>query len=280
MPELPEVETVRRIMRRVLQGKRIRSAKVMPDEIVCSGCPPESFQERLEGSIVREVGRKGKFWWLEFDDAPWLFGHLGMSGWIRELGGPSKRLHSHGEAPLDDADGNPRFLKMLIEAEDGSRIAFTDGRRLGRLWLAEAPHLDRQIQRLGPDVFEDLPSAEELYRKLSKRKPAIKAVLLDQSLFAGVGNWIADEVLYQSRIAPQRSASSLSQEEVARLRESIVQVVGHAVEVGADHKRYPDTWMFGNRWGGKRGAEEIEGRKIARETIGGRTTAWVPEVQK
>ncbi|HEY0865943.1 MAG TPA: DNA-formamidopyrimidine glycosylase family protein [Fimbriimonas sp.] len=280
MPELPEVETVRRLMRRELAGQRIARAKVAPDDIVVVGGTPERLEQALVGSTVADIGRKGKFWWLQLDRSPWLFGHLGMSGWIRALDKPTLRLHSHGEAPLDDEDGMPRFLKMLIETENGNRVAFTDGRRLGRLWLGESPESDPQIAKLGPDVFEEIPSGEELEKVLARRKAPIKALLLNQALFAGVGNWVADEALYQAGIAPMRLANSLSPEEVRRLRDSLHHVVSFAIDAEADHRKYPGNWLFGARWGGKRGADEVDGLKIVRETIGGRTTAWVPEKQK
>ena len=148
MPELPEVETVCRIMRRVLVGDRIVGVDVANDEIVLGGVPSSAIRKALLGRQITEVGRKGKYWWLAISDGPYLFGHLGMSGWIRELGQATIRLQSHGSAALDGVDGLPKFLKLLIVTEAGGRIAFTDGRRLGRLWLGESPETDSRIQRL------------------------------------------------------------------------------------------------------------------------------------
>lgn len=281
MPELPEVESVCRLMRRTVQGKTIARVEVMPDEIVLSGNPPEAVAAALLGRKVVGVGRRGKFWWLELDgEGPTVFGHLGMSGWIREVGTDGKRLHSHGKAPLVDSEGRPRFLKLLIETEGGGGVAFTDSRRFARLWLGESPGTDKQVRRLGPDAYDDLPNEEELVARLKKRKAPIKAVLLDQKSFAGIGNWIADEVLYQAGIAPKRLAASLSETEVRALRESIQRVLAHAVEVDADYTQFPKTWLFEHRWGGGKGAERFVGGEIVRETVAGRTTAWVPERQK
>ena len=281
MPELPEVESVCRLMRRVIEGKRIVRVEVVPDEIVLSGHPPEAVEAALLGNTVTGVGRHGKFWWLSLEgDGPTVFGHLGMSGWIRELDTEGRRLHSHGNAPIFDAEGRPRFLKLLIEVEGGGKVAFTDSRRFARLWLGESPETDKQVKRLGPDAHLGLPSTEELVKRLAKRKAPIKAVLLDQTAFAGIGNWIADEVLYQAGIAPKRLASSLSPVEVASLRNSIEGVLAHAVDVDADYTQFPDGWLFHHRWGGGKGAELVQGQEIVRETVGGRTTAWVPERQK
>ncbi len=270
MPELPEVETVRRLMQCVLVGERIARVEVARDPLVFSGYSPPAIQAALVGRTVREVGRHGKYFWLLLDgDGPVLYGHLGMSGWVRELGAEGTRLHSQGDAAFDDPTGRPRFLRLAIDTAAGKAVAFTDGRRLGRIWLGEDPSRERRIKRLGPDAFEALPRLDELCERLRKRKPAIKAVLLDQSVLSGIGNWIADEVLYQSRIAPARPASSLSREEVMALRRAIASVLRHAVRVGADHERFPRSWLFEHRWGGGRGATHVAGRRIERRIVGG-----------
>jgi len=280
MPELPEVETVRRTLERVLKGQRIVRAEVMPDEIMMFGVEPEVIQQAIEGRKVVAVGRHGKYWWLELDEKPWLYGHLGMSGWVRELGAPTIRLREHGKKPMEDEEGRPRFLKLLLEAEDGRRVAFTDGRRLGRLWLSSDPSKDKRMEKLGPDVLDELPSEKQLKAILAKRKAPIKALLLDQKLFAGVGNWIADEALYQARVSPKRLGNELSSAQVRALRKALEEVVGTAVELGADKEKFPESWLFHVRWGGAKGHEMIEGKPIVRETVGGRTTAWVPKIQK
>ncbi|MEZ0327260.1 MAG: DNA-formamidopyrimidine glycosylase family protein [Fimbriimonas sp.] len=280
MPELPEVEAVRRLMERVLVGKRIIAAEAAPDAIVLKSTPPEAIESALIGRTVKGVGRKGKYWWLEVDEHPWLFGHLGMSGWIQHIGKDTIKLKSHAKKQKLDEGGRPRFLKLLITVEGGDQIAFTDGRRLGRIWLANSPQEDRAISKLGFDCLSELPTGAKLHEKLKKRKAPIKAVLLDQGLFAGVGNWIADETLYQSKIAPNRLANGLSLEETKALRSALAKILRVAVAADADFNQFPKTWLFHHRWGGDRGQDRIAGQDIIRETIGGRTTAWVPARQR
>jgi formamidopyrimidine-DNA glycosylase len=281
MPELPEVETVCRVIRDSLQGQRIAHVEVVPDAIVFGDFTPRAIQKALLGRTVQAVGRRGKFFWLTLSgEGPTVFGHLGMSGWIREVGLEGTRLHGHGKAPFEDAQGRPRFLKLGIATRKGRGIVLTDPRRLGRVWLGPDAEHDRRVKRLGPDAFDELPSAKALLALFARRKIPIKAVLLDQGALAGIGNWIADEVLYQSRIAPKRAAASLTEAEVAALRRAIVSVLARAVRVGADHKRFPKSWLFEHRWGGRRGAPQIGGQRIVREEVGGRTTAWVPTRQK
>lgn len=279
MPELPEVETVCRVMRKALVGRKVKCVEVAPDDIVVKG-PPEAIRTALEGQTVTGIGRKGKYWWIELDEKPWVFGHLGMAGWIREIGAPTGRIREHGKLPLDDENGRPKFLKMLIETEDGHRVVFTDGRRLGRLWLSESPETDSRVKALGFDCLDDIPPAKELHALLVRRKAPLKAILLDQSVFAGVGNWVADEVLYHARLNPKRTGDTLKLAEVKRLREALHMVMHVAVDARADAEKYPADWLFSSRWGGKKGRTEINGQKIVRETVGGRTTAWVPKLQK
>ncbi|RYZ07428.1 MAG: hypothetical protein EOO73_12300 [Myxococcales bacterium] len=281
MPELPEVETVCRTIRHALEGKKIAHVEVAADSIVFGAAKPKAIESALLGRTLKAVGRRGKFFWLTLSgEGPTVFAHLGMSGWVREVGLEGTRLHGHGSAPFEDEHGRPRFLKLGLATRAGSGIVLTDPRRLGRVWLGPSAEQDPRVKRLGPDAFEALPSAKELLALFARRKIPIKAVLLDQGALAGIGNWLADEVLYQSRIAPQRVASSLSTAEVAALRRAIVSVLARAVKVSADHKKFPKTWLFEHRWGGSRGSQKIAGQPIVREEVGGRTTAWVPSRQR
>ena len=280
MPELPEVETVRRTIERALVGKKIVEAEIVPDEIVLKGHSHEFVQNAILGRTVVAAGRKGKYFWLELDEKPWLFAHLGMAGWLREMGEPTIRLREHGEALMEDETGRPRFLKMMLTADDGRRIAMTDGRRLARIWPCGSPEEDSAISKLGRDCYLDLPSAQEIQARIGKKNAPIKAILLDQAIFAGIGNWIADEVLYAARIRPSRIGSSLSFQEIEKLREAIRNVVDYSVSVGADKAQFPASWLFHARWGGKKGEEMVDGEQIIREQIGGRTTAWIPTLQK
>ena len=125
-----------------------------------------------------------------------------------------------------------------------------------------------------------MPPAAELGRLLARRKAPIKAVLLDQGVFAGVGNWVADEILFQARISPHRPAASLGPAEVRALRAKLIAIVARAVKVGADSDRFPRGWLFHRRWGRDASAVTSRAEPIRHETIGGRTAAWVPRRQR
>ena len=177
-----------------------------------------------------------------------------------------------------DPVNRPRHWRLELRVEGGMRLCFSDPRRFGRVRLQADPLNEPPVSELGFDVLEGLPAAVTLAELLRRRRAPIKAVLLDQSLFAGVGNWIADEALYQAGITPHRPAADLPLAQVSRLRARLHSVVRRAVSVGADSERFPRGWLFHRRWDARPPADARE--RIVRETIAGRTAAWVPARQK
>jgi formamidopyrimidine-DNA glycosylase len=301
MPELPEVEVARKRIHRALKGSKIvRVWTPASDPVVFDKASPLKVRSALLNSRIVGSGRKGKYFWIDLEKGEkpgWRVAvvfHLGMTGdvEVRHLKSKqaSKAANSwngtrlHGRSYIEGASEKlPRFCRLLMVAENGAEVAFTDPRRFGRIRLAKDPLREPPISELGYDPLdrhEKFPSARKLGEILAKRRAPIKAVLLDQSIFAGVGNWIADEVLYQSRISPRRLASSLNAVEVGRLRKSVLHVIRKAVKVDANSDCYPDSWLFHFRWGKKKDSATFYGHRIVHDTIGGRTTAWVPDLQK
>ncbi len=174
----------------------------------------------------------------------------------------------------------PRFTKIHFVFDDGGELIMTNARRLGRILLRDDPLQEPPLSKLGFDPLLDLPSPAAFSALLRQRHAVIKSLLLDQRFSAGVGNWIADEVLYQAGIAPQRRASSLSDAEAKRLRTKLKSVVETAVAANAEDTDYPKRWLFHRRWGKLKDARTAQGDVINHTTIGGRTTAWVPAVQR
>jgi formamidopyrimidine-DNA glycosylase len=265
LPELPEVEAARKAALRHLKGRRIVGAHCPPDTIVLSGVAPSRIEKALRGATIEDAGRFGKHLWLELDQKPWPVFHFGMTGGFHFLG------------PTDET---PRFLRLELTLDDGRRFAFADPRRFGRLRLARDPRNEPPLLGLGHDPLFGLPPVGELAELIGSRKAPIKAVLLDQSTFAGVGNWIADEVLYQAAIRPQRKGSGLSKIEVGRLRSTLLRIIRRAVAVNADSDRFPRTWLFHRRWGRVKNARTFKGETIVHATVAGRTSAWVPSRQR
>jgi formamidopyrimidine-DNA glycosylase len=291
MPELPEVETARARLQRALKGQKIIKVVVDRDDFVCyDEAEPAQVARALRGATVTGTGRKGKYFWLALDRKPWLLMHLGMTGNVEirrtrkngtldpQWGWGGLELWSGKAQPLEPGKP-PRFCRLYLVFDNGVEVAITDPRRFGRIRLSEDPVNAPAIRRLGFDPLHDFPSAKILYAKLNRRRVAIKAVLLDQKVFAGVGNWIADEILYQSKIDPHRLASDLSLSDITNLRRKLLAIIRLSVSLGADYDRYPKSWLFQYRWGKVKNAQDYRQRAIMHETIGGRTTAWVPAVQ-
>jgi formamidopyrimidine-DNA glycosylase len=278
MPELPEVETARLLARRVGRNRRIAQVWCSPDPIVFEGVTPARFRRALLGRRVRDVHRHGKHLWLELDRRPWPCFHFGMAGGFSTPRAPGVKLVSSGRRDAG-AEWPPRFAKLRLVFDDGGELVMSDGRRLGRIRLRVDPIAEPPISELGFDALRDLPPPARFSALLAERAAPIKAVLLDQSFAAGVGNWIADEVLYQARIAPHRRADSLSPEETRRLRLRLQSVIATAVIARADSDRFPRAWLFHHRWGKNADAVTARGHRIRHDLIAGRTTAWVPALQ-
>ena len=277
MPELPEVEAARRLAARVAVGQRIVRVWCAADPIVFES-PPPRVRAALEGRRVRAVRRHGKHFWLELDRGPALLMHFGMTGGLHVPARPSLKLMStRGSA----ASGwPPRFAKLRLIFDDGAELALADARRLGRVRLRRDPRGEPPVSLLGFDALHELPSPARFYALVHERMAPMKALLLDQTFAAGVGNWIADEVLYQARIDPRRPARTLTRAEAARVRLRLRSVVRTAVRAGAESERYPRGWLFHRRWDRDPLARTAGGARLRWETIGGRTTAWAPSVQR
>lgn len=277
MPELPEVETARRAAVPVAVGRRIVGVTVADDTIVFERVARARIRRALLGRRVRAVRRHGKHFWFELDRRPWLSVHFGMAGGLHTSRRRGVHLVSSGRRP--EPGWPPRFTKLRLAFEGGFELVIADGRRLGRIRLRHDPATEPPIAALGFDALRGLPGAAR-FRELARERTApVKALLLDQSFAAGVGNWIADEVLYQARIAPRRPVRSLSDRELDRLRARLRSVVRIAVGARADSDRFPRAWLFHRRWGSRPGVT-VRGDTIRRETIAGRTAAWVPAVQR
>jgi formamidopyrimidine-DNA glycosylase len=277
MPELPEVEAARRVTAALAVGRRIVGVWCADDPIVFERVSPRRIVAALRGRRVRAVRRHGKHFWLELDARPWLLVHLGMTGGVHVPKRRSLKLKSSHGTP---AGWPPRFLKLKLTFDDGGELAIADGRRLGRIRLRHDPRAEPPLTGLGFDAFHELPPPARFHELLTARGSPIKAVLLDQSFAAGVGNWIADEVLYQARIAPKRRARTLTRQESARLRSRLRAILTTAIRSGSDGDRFPRTWLFHHRWDHDPLARTAAGARLRWETVGGRTTAWAPTLQR
>ncbi|XP_057458016.1 formamidopyrimidine-DNA glycosylase isoform X1 [Lotus japonicus] len=277
MPELPEVEAARRAVEENCIGKKIIKCIVADDSKVIDAVSPSDFQASVVGKTIVAARRKGKNMWLQLDSPPFPSFQFGMAGAIYIKG---VAVTQYKRSAVNDKDEWPsKYSKFFIELDDGLELSFTDKRRFARVRLLKDPTSVPPISELGPDALFEPMTLEEFSKSLHKKKTEIKALLLDQSYISGIGNWVADEVLYQARIHPRQVASSLSEENCSTLSKCIREVIEKAVEVGADSSQYPTSWIFHSREK-KPGKAFVDGKEIDFITAGGRTTAYVPELQK
>ena len=276
MPELPEVEFGRRLLHAVAAGRTIVTAEVADDDLVVPEVSAGIVRDALLGARVTGTDRHGKHLWLTLHERPCVLFHFGMTGALRTRGDEPLALETGGAI---DRSWPPRFTKVSLGFDDGGEVAFVNARRLGRVRLRSDPHDEPPISALGFDPLKTLPSAAAFGARIGRRATKLKVLLLDQGFAAGVGNWIADEVLYQARLAPHRTVDTLDAVERDRLRLALRRVIKTAVRLDARKDRFPRDWLFHHRWGKAEGARTRRGA-ITFTSLGGRTTAWVPAVQR
>ncbi|PCH33243.1 hypothetical protein WOLCODRAFT_159936 [Wolfiporia cocos MD-104 SS10] len=289
MPELPEVERAARLIREVASGCIIAEVDTAEDNIVYSGVTHEEFARSIVNRTVSGVGRYGKVFYIELDGEgrmPVL--HFGMTGMVQVKG---QQATYYKRTPRKAAtDWPPRFMKFILHLHNPStgastELAFLDARRLGRIRLCAAPLSEPPISALGFDPLLSMPALSDFAQRVRARACPIKALLLDQSFSAGVGNWVADEILYHARVHPEERCNALTEAQLAALHWQTAEVCRVAVSVNADDSKFPENWLFKHRWDkGKKTKHTLtlpDGKPatIKWVTVGGRTSAYVAELQ-
>ncbi len=227
MPELPEVETVRRGLEPVLKGRRIVKVTVRRGDL--RRPLPNDFVCRIEGRRVIGVGRRAKYLVVTLDGGEALIVHLGMSGRIKifKKTPPAPEAHDH----------------VLFETDKGVHIYYCDPRRFGLMALARTDDLDGHpfFRDLGPEPLERSFTGPVLAARLKGRKTSIKAALMDQKVVAGLGNIYVSECLFRAGISPRRKASTVQGGRAAKLTRAIKDVLRKAIRAGGsslrDHRR-------------------------------------------
>lgn len=235
MPELPEVETVRRGLEPVLRGARlVRVDQRRPD---LRFPLPDRFAERLTGARVEAVGRRAKYLLAALDTGETWVTHLGMTG--RFL---VQRPETDADAPgrfTHPAPSEDKHTHLVLETEAGVRVTFFDARRFGYMGLIPTAALPNHpwFAALGPEPLGPEFDAGRLLRAFAGRTQAVKTVLLDQSVVAGLGNIYVCEALHRARISPRRAAGKVSRPAAERLVEAVRTVLGEAVAAGGSTLR-------------------------------------------
>ncbi len=276
MPELPEVESIRRHLEPVVVGRRITTVEVGRPRMLRRQPNPADFAARLRGCRIQRLSRHGKFLVADLTgDLSWIT-HLGMSGRIvLAAPGDAREPHTH----------------VVVQLTGGVEVRFVDPRTFGFVAVYTPDELaGTSLQRLGPDALEGLPPARELGARLAGRTAPIKPLLLDQGIVAGVGNIYADEALHRAGIDPHRPGGSLDREELVRLRRGIKGALGAGLRWGGTTLETSPYLLPDGRAGENLERLRAYGREdepcprcgapIVREVLRQRSTYWCPGCQR
>lgn len=276
-------------LKKHLVGRTIASVRAEEDDLLFGkvGTSASAFKTAMTGKKVLDARQQGKYFWLIMDSKPHPLLHLGMTGWIRFSNDDTSAYY---RPKKEETDWPPRFSKFVLDlkGEPKCEVAFVDPRRLGRCRLidAEADEMRKvsPLKENGPDpvIDKDIFTVEWLTQILRRKKVPVKALLLDQANISGIGNWVADETMYQAKLHPEQYCNTFNDEQIKRLHDAIVYVCGTAVDALAESDKFPKDWLMKYRWdkGKKTGGKLPNGAKITFLTVGGRTSAVVPSVQK
>ncbi len=225
MPELPEVETVMRGLRGVLEGRTVRAASVSRPDLRWPF--PAGLAERLAGARVEGFRRRGKYMLMRLSGGDSVLVHLGMSG--RMVARPA----------VDPPPAPAAHEHFALETTDGTRVGFVDPRRFGCVDLVATEKEDghRLLAGLGPEPLEPGFTPAVLFAALRGRRTPLKAALLDQKVVAGLGNIYVSEALFRARLSPLRPASSVTEAEAERLVPAIRAVLEESIEAGGSSLR-------------------------------------------
>ncbi len=282
MPELPEVETVRRGLAPVLAGKRLERVEQRRADLRFPF--PDGFVQRLTGARVLSVDRRAKYLLMPLDRGDTLVCHLGMSGRFD--------IDHHRPGVFEQAVGDdPKHEHVVFITEEGVRVAFFDPRRFGYMGLVPTAELDEHpwFAGLGPEPLGADFDGPILLSALKGKKQNIKVTLLDQRLVAGVGNIYACEALFAAGIAPQKPAGDLKPVQAKRLAQAVKAVLAEAIEAGGSTLRdFAQTdgqlGYFQHRFKvyGREGEPCLGGCRgvVARIVQAGRSTFYCPACQK
>lgn len=272
MPELPEVESVRRALSARIAGRRVEEVRLLRAEVIAHPAAAE-FSCRLRGLRLGEMGRRGKFLHVPLSGGWRLTAHLRMTG---------RLLLAQAGEPLE------AHTHVALCLEGGEELRLVDQRRFGRLWLFAADEPDSSgVSRLGLEPDDPLLCGAYLRRRLGRSRRAIKACLLDQGVVAGIGNIYSDEILFAAGIRPDRPASALTPAqwdllaaEIARTMRFFTDLNEVPFEVyrrsaGLEYRNTPYLRVYA-----RAGEPCVRcGTPLARSVVGGRASVWCPRCQ-
>ena len=275
MPELPEIEAIKRVIEPQIKGFAVQRITVNRPEVVAHPSSADEFCTRITGQFFTEIDRRGKFLILCLNSGDKVVLHLRMTGCL---------LVTPADYPEE------KHTHLVFHLSGGRELRFSDTRRFGRFWLLRQGEADTYtgMEKLGAEPFEPGFSGEYLSTHLGKRKKAIKECLLDQSVVAGIGNIYSDEILFRVKIIPTRPANSLTSEEWQRLAAEIPECLSYFIDKnritpkdylqtkGQDYRNTPFLQVYGHAGELCRNC----GTMLVRTVIGGRSSVYCPHCQE
>jgi len=265
MPELAEVEYYRKQWSPAI-GQAVAMVRLHAQKRIFRGVDTDALIRGLEGQALKRSATHGKQMCFVFGDWHWLGLHLGMTG----------------KTSVQDVNYEPsKHDHLLLEMQSGRKLIFSDPRLFGRIIYTRSKAPPTWWSELPPEILSEAFTEGLMQRFLQRRARApIKSVLLMQETFPGIGNWMADEILWRSRLHPAKRAGAIKPKQRRELYGRIREVCRDALEViGTDWRTLPDDWLFNHRWKDG-GVCPKTGCPLAREKIGGRTTCWSPDWQQ
>lgn len=272
MPELPEVETVRRGLTELVAGSQIRTVDVLYPKMI--NLPPEDFTNALKNQIIKKIDRRGKYLFIRINNGLTIVSHLRMEGkYDVEPEGTPLSKHTH----------------IVFHLTDGRQLRYNDTRKFGRMNLVDTGHelTVAGLKTIGPEPTERDLTLDYMRKIFGKSKKLVKPFLLDQSNIAGLGNIYADEVLWLSKINPKQPVNTLSVVELKLLRKSIIDEVkraidGHGTTVHSYSNAYGEAGNFQNHLNvyGRQGEPCLRcGTPIEKIKLAQRGTHFCPNCQ-
>ncbi|RIK08681.1 MAG: formamidopyrimidine-DNA glycosylase [Acidobacteria bacterium] len=218
MPELPEVEVIRRDLEKEAEGKKIKAVEVNSMRVVRRHPNKKHFVKLLEDRKIRTVSRKGKYLLLRLDDENTMVIHLGMSGQLLK--------EKSAKAPMEP------HTHVVITFTQGGQLRYVDPRQFGELFVAPKDELNEiaELAHLGIDPVEEPLSWQLFASLLAQRKAKLKSVLMDQKFVAGIGNIYSDEILFAAGLRYDRQSDELASQEVRRLYRSLLEILHEAIK--------------------------------------------------
>jgi len=293
MPELPEVETVRRGLQPVMEGSKIVKAEIRRKDLRFPF--QNGFVARLEGQTVTGLGRRAKYLMADLESGDVLLMHLGMSGSFRVVADEDKTVPGQFHHPRHEDRAHDH---VVFHMSSGAAVVFNDPRRFGYMKIIARKALDDEplLKGLGPEPLGNAFDARMLAQSCASKKTSLKAALLDQRVVAGLGNIYVCEALYRSHLSPRRLAATLADKKgqptdhAGRLVSAIHTVLNQAIKAGGsslrDHRQtsgelgyFQHSFQVYDREGEKCQTAGCSGI-VRRFTQNGRSTFWCPKCQK